>query len=281
MSKLTKMVIMNWLILFSTLIVFPSYAQADSNFLNNFLSATKENIPGQDKIIASFSFTDSGDPKATSNIVPKKLIPVKNLSKIPLEVQSKVKISPNDGKEYYFINYLEEADLKNSAGKEFKGMISVSRMIRKNPKTNEIEYLYPNGTWNKVLSSSSKSENLDGRISQSAIDVQLTPLADAGIKPPELASLLKDPELVCKWVGVPKPIKVSTGKYEKKYFCRSQVECSSQFLLGGYELDSGSYDVSCVNENNDCTAFYKCMQYEEDDDFQKLKKSLPASSIEQ
>jgi hypothetical protein len=274
---------MNWFGIILTCVFLPNLAQAQTgkNFLEQFTAATKENVPGQDKIMHTFSFKDAGDPKTEVNLTPKKIMPVKNISKLPLDLQLKFNINTNDNKEYYFINFLEEAGLKNSKGVEHKGMVSVSRMVRKNPKTNEVEFLYPNGTWQKVLSSSSKVQNENGLLGQSAIDTQLTALADAGMRPVEMAPLLKDPELVCKWVGVPRPIKVSTGKYDKKYFCRSQVECSSQFLLGGYELEGGSYDVSCVNETNDCSAYLKCMQYEEDDDFEKLKKSIPANSIHQ
>jgi hypothetical protein len=277
------MVTMNWSALLLIGLSLPTLAQAQSknSFIEQFSAATKENVPGQDKIMHSFSFTDASDTKNAVILTPKKIMPIKNLAKMSPELQNRYKINPNDDKEYYFINFLEEAGLKNSKGEQFQGMVSVSRMVRKVPKTGEVEFLHPSGDWQKVLSSSSKIVNENGAFSQSAIDAQLTPLADAGVSPVGLAPLLKDPELVCKWVGVPKAIKVSTGKYDKKYFCRSQVECSSQFLLGGYELEGGSYDVSCVNETSDCSAYLRCMQYVEDDDFEILKKSIPANSVHQ
>lgn len=197
------MVTMNWSALLLTCLFLPTLAQAQSKnaFIDQFTAATKENIPGQDKVMHSFSFTDAGDAKTAANITPKKIMPIKNLAKMSPELQNRYKINPNDDKEYYFINFLEEAGLKNSKGDQFLGMVSVSRMVRRNPKTNEIEFLYPSGDWQKVLSSSSKVVNENGALSQSSIDVQLTPLADAGISPAGLAPLLKDPELVCKWVG--------------------------------------------------------------------------------
>lgn len=275
--------LMNWFVLLSLLAALPAFSQngKSKDFIESFNKATNENVPGQDGIMYSFGFVDDGDPKIAVNFTPKKIMPVKNLSKLPQQLQTKLKINPDDGKEYYFVNYLEEANLTNSSGKEFKGLVSVSRMIRKNPKTNEVEFMYPNGDWHKVLSTTSTKLNENGALNQSAIDEKLTALADAGVKPADLATLLKDPELACKWVGVPKPIKVSTGKFEKKYFCRSQVECSGPFHLNGYDLEGGTYEVSCVNDKNDCSAFLPCMNYEEDDDFEKLKKSIPASSSHQ
>lgn len=277
------MVLMKWLVFMFVLGSLPAFAQksGSTDFIGSFNKAANENVPGQDGVMYSFGFVDDGDPNIAVNFTPKKIMPVKNLSKLPQETLAKLKIKTNDEKEYYFVNYLEEASLTNSSGKEFRGLASVSRMIRKNPKTNEVEFLYPNGDWHKVLSSSSKKENEDGALNQSIIDAKLTSLADAGVRPSELASLLKDPELVCKWVGPPKPIKVSTGKFDKKYFCRAQVECSGSFTHKGFELDGGSYDVSCVNDKNDCSSFIHCMNYVEDDDFEKLKKSMPAISTQQ
>lgn len=276
------MVLMNLLVILFFITSIPAFSQTKGkDFVDSFAKASAENVPGQDAVMYNFGFVDDGDPKIAVNFTPKKIIPVKNISKLPIEIQNKLKIKPNDGKDYYFVNYLEEASLTNSSGKEFKGLASVSRMIRKNPSTNEVEFMYPNGDWHKVLSSTATIQNENGELSQSVIDSKLTPLADAGVRPADLSTLLKDPELVCKWVGVPKPIKVSTGKFDKKYFCRATVECGGQFNLNGMELDSGSYDVSCVNDKNDCSAFLKCMSYVEDDDFEKLKKSMPASSTQQ
>lgn len=273
---------MKWFAFMLVFSSFPSFSQTtNKDFLGGFTKAVGENVTGQDTKMTNFSFIDDGDPKISVNFTPKKIMPVSNLSKLPLDVQNKLKIKPNDGKDYYFLNYLEEANLTNVSGKEFKGPASVSRMIRKNPVTNEIEFLYANGDWHKILSSSVEMKNMDGLLNQAAIDAKLTPLADAGVRPTELGVLLKDPELACKWVGQPKPIKVSTGKFDKKYFCRSQVECGSKFFLNGFELDEGSYEVSCVNDKNDCSEFVTCMQYVEDDDFEKLKKSIPASSTHQ
>ncbi len=273
---------MNLLVILLMVTSLPAFSQSKGkDFVDSYGKASAENVPGQNGIMYSFGFVDDGDPKIAVNFTPKKIMPVKNIAKLPIELQNKLKIKPNDGKEYYFINYLEEANLTNASGKEFKGLASVSRMIRKNPSTNEVEFMYPNGDWHKVLSSSASIQNENGELNQSIIDAKLTPLADAGVRPVELGALLKDPELVCKWVGVPKPIKVSTGKFDKKYFCRAQVECTGEFTLNQMELESGSYDVSCVNDKNDCTSFMKCMSYVEDDDFEKLKKSMPASSTQQ
>jgi hypothetical protein len=153
-------------------------------------------------------------------------------------------------------------------------------MMRKNPVNNEIEFLYGKGEWHKVLSSNAEMKDLTGLAPQDVIDKRLRPLADAGIRPIELTALLKDPEIVCKWVGTPKPVKVSLGKYAKKYFCRSQVQCASEFILGGNDMGEGSYDVSCANDKEDCSGVVSCMEYEEDEEFQQLKKTIPATSTQ-
>jgi hypothetical protein len=269
---------MNWLVLIFALSSAPVFAQKSHNdFIGNFTKAANENVPGQDLKMYSFSFVDDGDPKVTVKFTPKKISPIKNFSKLSFETQSQLKISANDGKEYYYVNYLDEGTVLTKAGKEIPGLVSKSRMIRKNPATNEVEFLYTNGTWHKVLSASSKIENEDIK-KQDDIDAKLTPSGDAGAGPAALKDLIKDPELACGWVGVPKPILVSSPnkKFDKQYFCSNQVHCHNTFLHKGlYDLDAGNYSVSCVTSDKDCSPFLDCMNYDSDDgEFEELKKSI-------